>query len=334
MSSFDDDSQAALQRILGESRALNRQALRHSARPGDATAGVGLAKPIAEIRACLDSRPAIGFAPAAAGAAARLRLTVALASLPGGDRRQAPRWPLARRGALWLATGEQPVTLLDLGSGGAMLAPVEDLPAFAVLDAMLVLSGDDRVAVRLATDADRLVHLAFLPPGAPMPADLASEMADWAAHYEMAIWQAAALANEVERCFETALSDGGTDADGLFGRHWPQRPDRPDALARRLEDVLAQALTPSAGLAYVLATDSAGHVACDPMRRFDQDRLFDAVGMRAARFSHKAVVQTYRSLPGREPAGVVADIAAPVVVRGRRWGCVRIGRDLQGAPQA
>lgn len=330
MSANSDEDQAALQRILDDSRAVSRRMLRRPETPGGARAGVDLAGPIAAIRACLDPRPA---APAATGAAARLRLTVALASLPGGERRRTPRWPIAKSGTLRLATGERPVTLLDLGSGGAKLAPVEGLPALAVQDATLVLGRDDRMTVTLATDPGRCAHLALVPSDQAFSHTLAAEMRDWAAYYELAIWQAVELANAVEQLFESVLSSGDADQAGLFDRPWPEQRDRRDAWAWRLETVLAEALTPADGLAYVIATDRDGHVAGDPMRRFGQDRLFDAVGMWAARFSNRAIVQTFRYAPGDEPAGVFADVAAPVAIRGRRWGCVRIGRDLPDAPR-
>ncbi len=115
---------------------------------------------------------------------------------------------------------------------------------------------------------------------------------------------------------------------------------------------MAQALPPSDELAYIAATDRNGFTTSvagqrsgngqgldeqgldeqgPDERKPSENAAIDAVTLRAARFSDRALVQTYRRRPGHEPLGVVADLSAPVVVRGRRWGCVRIGRALPKA---
>jgi methyl-accepting chemotaxis protein len=249
-----------------------------------------------------------------------------------------PRWPLAKAGVLRLASRDAAATLLDLGRGGALLAPVEGLRADQPLDAELVLGDDPAIPAIVATDSDRLVHLAFPSGAMALTETLAGVIRDLEAHYEAGLWQAAALANEVESLFGVALSDGVVAPDDLFSAG----PAQERALSLRLEALMARALPLSDELAYVAATDRNGFTICAPGKRMDHgegmhdDRLpmspaMDAVTLRAARFSQKALVQTYRRHPGREPLGVVADLSAPVFVRGRHWGCVRIGRALPNA---
>jgi methyl-accepting chemotaxis protein len=280
-------------------------------------------------------------------ATARLRLLVALSALPGGERRLSPRWPLAKAGGLRLASRDAAVTLLDLGRGGALLAPIEGLAAHQALDAELVLGDDPALAATIATDADRLVHLVFAPGATAHAAMLADEMLDWAAHYEAGLWQATALANEVERLFEIAIAEDTVAPDDLFmaGLRFPG--GRTSALGSRLLALMAQALPPSDELAYIAATDRNGFTTSvagehsgngqgpdeqgPDERKPSENAAMDAVTLRAARFSDRALVQTYRRRPGQEPLGVIADLSAPVVVRGRRWGCVRIGRALPKA---
>ncbi len=341
--------EAVHQRLLGESRAVNRLALRAGRQVGFVD-DASFAGRIANIRASL---AAVGenATPATAGSAmARLRLLVALSALPGGERRLSPRWPLAKAGVLRLASRDVAVTLLDLGRGGALLAPVEGLAARQPLDAELVLDNDAVLATTLVTDAECLVHLTFAPGATTHTTTLADEMLDWAAHYEAGLWQATALANETESLFEIAISDSIVAPDDLFvARTW-RTGDGSGTLSSRLRALMTRALLSADEMAYVAATgrngfttsvtggSSSGGQGRDEQDPGDHERsenaAMDAVTLRAARFSRKALVQTYRRRPGHEPLGVVADLSAPVFVRGRHWGCVRIGHVLPRAARA
>ncbi|MBX9908498.1 MAG: hypothetical protein K2Z25_07270 [Beijerinckiaceae bacterium] len=344
-----DHWDAVQQRLLGESRTVNRLALRAGGRVGS-VGDTSFAGRIAHIRASVAAMGENATPAAARSATARLRLLVALSTLPGGERRLSPRWPLAKAGVLRLAARDAAVTLLDLGQGGALLAPVEGLAAHQSLDAELVLGDDPALATTVVTDADRLVHLAFAPGAMACATRLADEMLDWAAHYEARLWQATALANETESLFEIAISDSIVAPDDLFvARTW-RTGDGSGTLASRLRALMTRALPSTDDMVYVAATDrngfttsvtgvtSSGGQGRDEQDPGDHERsenaVIDAVILRAARFSQKALVQTYRRRPGHEPLGVVADLSAPVFVRGRHWGCVRIGHALPKAARA
>jgi hypothetical protein len=123
MSASADDPDEMVRRILGESRAVNRQSL-HSRKQGVPHPHLGFGRRIASIRASL-AQAGAGRAPLPLpGLDAHLRLRVALSSLASGDRRGAARWPLSGSGRLRLGSDETPVTLLDLGAGGTMVAPI------------------------------------------------------------------------------------------------------------------------------------------------------------------------------------------------------------------
>jgi hypothetical protein len=230
------------------------------------------------------------------------------------------------------------VTLLDLGHGGAPLAPVERLPKGGSLDSILSLGDDLAVTATIAAASDHLVHLAFAPCATARAAMLAAEIQDWAAYYEAGLWQATDLANEVESLFESALADSAISPGDLFSAEPRRTGDRPAALAARIESLMARALPPSDETAYIAATDrngftigASGEASGHDVGLLPASSPLDAVTLRAARFSGKALVQTYRRRPGHELLGVVADLSAPVVVRGRHCGCVRIGRALPKA---
>lgn len=341
--------EAVHQRLLGESRGVNRIALRADRQVGFVD-DASFAGRIANIRASLAAVGENATPAAARSATARLRLLVALSTLPGGERRLSPRWPLAKPGVLRLASRDVAVMLLDLGRGGALLAPVEGLAARQSLDAELVLDDDPAVATTVVTDADRLVHLAFAPGAMARATRLADEMLDWAAHYEAGLWRATALANEAESLFEIAISENIIAPDDLFAARPWRTGDGSGTLASRLRALMTRALPSTDDMVYVAATDRNGFTTSvtggpsssgqgrDEQDPGDHERsetaVLDAVTLRAARFSRKALVQTYRRRPGHEPLGVVADLSAPVFVRGRHWGCVRIGHALPKAAQA
>jgi hypothetical protein len=331
MSAFSDDPDDIVCRILGESRAVNRQSL-HSRKEGVPHSHAGFGRRIASIRASL-AQASAGHAPGPLQRIdAHLRLAVALSSLPGGERRGPSRWPLSGSGRLRLGSGETPVTLLDLGAGGAMVAPIAGFREPSPVDAILILDGDIVLAVTVETDADDVGHVAFACADHP----LATELDEWAAHYESRIWQAAALANAAEATLESALAQRGADAETLFGGTGDRHASPQGAAAAGLAALLARVLAENDDVAYVSATNRDGLPAIPPASR--SRRAHDvspsdapcpgAVPLRAGRFASGPVVQTYRTMPGREPAGVFADVAAPVFVRGRRWGCVRIGTEL------
>jgi hypothetical protein len=196
----------------------------------------------------------------------------------------------------------------------------------------MILDCDIVLAVTVETDADNVGHIAFACAHHP----LATELEAWAAYYENRIWRAAALANAAEATLEAALAERGTDAETRLGSTGTRHALPQGAAASGLAALLARALTENDDLAYVSATNRDGLPAIPSLGRSRLahdispcDTLCPgAVPLRAGRFANGPVVQTYRTMPGREPAGVFADVAAPVFVRRRRWGCVRIGSEL------
>jgi methyl-accepting chemotaxis protein len=59
---------------------------------------------------------------------------------------------------------------------------------------------------------------------------------------------------------------------------------------------------------------------CRNRRKFD-----DPVGLKAARNRDPFIVQSYRREMGGGKAALILDVAAPIIVKGRHWGGLRLG---------
>jgi methyl-accepting chemotaxis protein len=259
------------------------------------------------------------------------RLSVALAALPAGERRRFARWPLIRPCLLTLDGMRMRAATLDIGAGGVMLAPVPMLGPGDLAAVTLELSPSDRTHATVVVDRDGVGHLAFDRVSGHGLADLGRWLQACATSYEVALWQAAALANAVEALLERALRTEAVSAQALFAQAG-YGPGAQKLFDEVLAPLLSRAVPVDADLAYVASVDAHGYVGAEfagPSQTQPRRgrRIRDAVTLRAARFAAGPTVQSYRQLPGREPAGMVSDVSAPVFIRGRRWGCVQIGRN-------
>jgi methyl-accepting chemotaxis protein len=322
---------------LAQSRALNRSALEavtsssERARNHEGSPMTpALADRLRAIRASLDLVPPLATTGSRTGEAGA-RLSVALAALPSGERRRFARWPLIRPCLLTLDGMRMRAATLDIGAGGVMLAPVPMLGSGDVATATLELSPSDRTPATIMIDRDGVGHLAFDEVSGHRLADLRRWLQACAASYELALWQAAALANDVEALFEVALRTQALSPRALFAQAG-YSPDALNLFDEALAPLLSRAVPVDTDLAYVASVDAHGYVTAEfagPSQTQPRRgrRIRDTVTLRAARFAVGPTVQSYRQLPGREPAGMVGDVSAPVFIRGHRWGCVQIGRN-------
>lgn len=273
-----------------------------------------------------------GDAASAPAMIAQLRLAVALAAVPAGERRRFDRWPLAASGLLDLGGRFVAVQTLDIGRGGVMLAPVAGLVAGEALPGLLDLAPIGAAAAcSLAVDRDGVIHVAFAPSAAKHADAVARLARRCAAFYEVAFWEATALANDVEALLAAAVPTETIPLDEAFPRDGVRSP-RLGRVERGLAGLLRQ-LPPEPPLAYACVTARDGYVLAE---RIDADatrsrlhaRPADAVTIRAAGFAARPIAQTYRRRSGQEPEQVFSDVSATIRLRGRRWGCVQIGRRL------
>jgi methyl-accepting chemotaxis protein len=150
---------------------------------------------------------------------------------------------------------------------------------------------------------------------------------------------------EITQAIERWLASSELTPERLFSYlYYPIRNTDPtkfstdyDGLADRdFQPILEKYIGKSSVVIYALATDRNGY-APTHNRQYSQPltgnravdlvnnrtkRIFgDQIGFRAARNQKAYLLQSY----ARDTGELVSDISVPIVVRGRQWGCVRIG---------
>jgi methyl-accepting chemotaxis protein len=153
------------------------------------------------------------------------------------------------------------------------------------------------------------------------------------------------LAAKVSRAFDDAVSRSQIKEADLFDQNYvPIANTKPQKFRSKFDEVCDRILpgvqepflanTP--GAAYAIATDRKGYVPthntkfCQPLTGDEAKdtlgnrtkRLFtDPVGKRCGDHELPFLLQTYR----RDTGEIMHDISAPVYVKGKHWGGVRIG---------
>lgn len=150
---------------------------------------------------------------------------------------------------------------------------------------------------------------------------------------------------EVTQVIDGWINSGAVTQERLFSYLYYPIPDTDptkfttdyDSLADRdLQAVLEKYLAKSNLLIYAIATDRNGYAPVHN-RQYSQPmtgnravdlvnnrakRMFgDQIGFHAARSQKPYLLQSY----ARDTGEYVADLSVPVIIRGRHWGCVRIG---------
>jgi methyl-accepting chemotaxis protein len=160
-----------------------------------------------------------------------------------------------------------------------------------------------------------------------------------------AVAAAEQLAADTSQVLEQWIMTQAITEDRLFSRLYfplastdPKKYSTPyDALAER--DIVAiedKALARSSGFHYAILTDLnayvpayntrfaqplTGHPAEDYVNNRTKRMLGDPASLLAARSEARNLVQRTRL----ETGDVIYDVSVPVIVRGKHWGCVRIG---------
>ncbi|MGG7568111.1 methyl-accepting chemotaxis protein [Rhodovulum sp. DZ06] len=156
-------------------------------------------------------------------------------------------------------------------------------------------------------------------------------------------------AAEISRRFEAALSAGRITMEALFSTEYEelQGSSPPQYMApftrltdELLPDILESALDIHEGVVFSAAVNRDGYLPThnrkfskppkgDPawdMANARNRRFFtDRVGLAAGRSSGRALMQAYRRDMGGGKYVTMKDVSAPIMVRGRHWGGLRIG---------
>jgi methyl-accepting chemotaxis protein len=159
-------------------------------------------------------------------------------------------------------------------------------------------------------------------------------------------------ASTVSRAFERALDRAEISQDQLFSRDYQPipgtRPEQMLAPFTRLTDILLPpiqepVLDRDPRLVFCAAVDDHGYLpthnkkfsrppGSDPVwnaANCRNRRLFaDRVGLSAARNQRPYLVQTYRRDMGGGQFALMKDVSAPILVRGRHWGGLRVAYRL------
>lgn len=152
-------------------------------------------------------------------------------------------------------------------------------------------------------------------------------------------------ANKVSRVLEEAIDRGQIKLDDLFDQNYVPLPNtKPQKFHTKFDEFCDRVLPPvqepflagSSEIAYAIACDRRGYVPthnnrfCQPLTGNEikdmagnrTKRIFsDPVGKRCGDHELPFLLQTYR----RDTGEIMHDISAPIHVKGRHWGGVRIG---------
>jgi methyl-accepting chemotaxis protein len=207
--------------------------------------------------------------------------------------------------------------------------------------AILVLG----VATLASTTATSKEKPGDAPPTPPAATPAATKSEELQGQVKDTVGWANEFAKEIAQTMEGWVTSNATSLDRLFSHLYYPLPDTDptkyttdyDSLADRDFQAINEKYLAKSGLnVYAIPMDINGY-APTHNRQFSQPltgnravdlinnrtkRIFgDLIGFRAARSAKPYLVQTY----ARDTGEAVIDISVPVMVRGRHWGCVRIG---------
>jgi len=279
-------------------------------------------------------------------AALKRRLYVILRTSYGGDRRMEPRIPVALPVRADFAEGSCSGFTGDLSPGGAFLLG----PGAAQLGGRgwVDLEGVGRIEAE-RVGADPLgAHLRFLAPSPDVVARLRQRIGQEVTADAPLRALADSVAAEAGALWDGALDRGEISFEDLFEGEYDPIPgtDPLQVMARHtaVADVLfppllEAALTRHPGVTVCVMTDRNGYIAVNnqewsqPQRPGDRSwnlmysrnrRIFDdRAGILAARCL-KPMMQTYPRDLGGGRFSFLKEAVAPVLVRGKRWGAIRI----------
>ncbi|OJV08826.1 MAG: hypothetical protein BGO20_21370 [Bosea sp. 67-29] len=271
---------------------------------------------------------------------------------PFADRRRYDRFPAARRARLSLGDMDIAGEVIDLGRGGALLADAPEARRWSGASGNVTIDGLPTLPCRMTAVSDRGLHIAFTPDAVAGSDALALAMEEIERAYRPLIEHAQDFARRIGSAMETALDQGLTSESELFLTRYiavedsePRQylsPSLP-ALEAVLPPVLAGTLASDPRLAFAVVGDRNGYVPVHnaafslPPRRGEaawnetyvrNRRIFDdRVGIGFGRSVRPFLAQRSLQDVGRGPE-VFSEIGAPVRVRGRHWGGVRMAYRL------
>ncbi|KQK32441.1 hypothetical protein ARD30_01285 [Bosea thiooxidans] len=267
------------------------------------------------------------------------------------DRRRFDRFPTTRRAQLSLGGVDLSGRVLDLGRGGVLLA---DAPQQRLSGAgTIMIDGLPPLACRMAAVSELGLHLAFSADAVAGSGDLASLVEEIERSYRPLIERAQDFAREIAAAMEAALDRGLVTETELFEANYTPVPESEPpqylsaslpALEAVLPPLLAQTLAADPRLVFAVPSDRNGYVpvhhaeTSQPQRSGDpvwnvtrsrNRRILDSrAEISAGRSVRPFLVQLCHHDLGDGRIETLNEINAPLRVRGRHWGGVRMAYRL------
>lgn len=269
------------------------------------------------------------------------------------DRRRFDRFPTARGARLIVGPVDVAGRLVDLGRGGALLAGSPHLPVPSGGVGMITIEGLPALPCRMTGVSEHGLHLAFAGDAAAGCGELAGMIEDIERSWRPLIERAQDFAREVAAAMEEAIDRGLLSEEDLFDLRYDPVPDSEprqylspslSVLETVLPPVLAGALGCDPRLVFALPSDRNGYVPVhhaawsQPPRPGDpawnvvharNRRIVDSrSGLSAGRSIRPFLVQLSRHEHVDGRAELLSEVNAPLRVRGRHWGGVRMAYRL------
>lgn len=269
------------------------------------------------------------------------------------DRRRFDRFPTARSAHLALGSADVSGRLVDLSRGGALLAgsPQARLPIGGA--GVVTIEGLPPLPCRMTDISEHGLHLAFAGDAAAGCGELAGMIEEIERSWRPLIERAQDFAREIAAAMESAIDRGLLSEDDLFDlRYVPVPESEPrqylspslPALDSVLPPLLAGALAADRRLVFALPSDRNGYVPVhhaawsQPPRPGDpawnaaharNRRIVDSrAGLSAGRSIRPFLIQLSRHEHEDGRSELLSEVNAPLRVRGRHWGGVRMGYRL------
>ena len=269
------------------------------------------------------------------------------------DRRRFDRFPTARSAHLALGSADLSGRLADLGRGGALLAGLHQARLPIGSAGVVTIEGLPPLPCRMTGASELGLHLAFADDAAAGCSELAGMIEEIERSWRPLIERAQDFARETAAAMEGAIDRGMLSESDLFDLRYVPVPEieprqylSPSlpVLETVLPPLLAGALGSDKRLVFALPSDRNGYVPVhhaawsQPPRADDpvwnaaharNRRIVDSrAGLSAGRSIRPFLIQLSRYEHEDGRAELLSEINAPLRVRGRHWGGVRMAYRL------
>jgi methyl-accepting chemotaxis protein len=265
-----------------------------------------------------------------------------------GDRRRSDRFPVERSATLWISQRSVSSRLIDVGSGGLLMAAAPNVDARPGQPVEIDIQHLGRVSARIVALSSMGMHCSFDRLNDEARVRIDGFVAQVEASYRPRILLVQETARQVEMLIEQAVADHRVSRDDVFDTDYRLLPGTDPVqygtaylpvFEKLLPAILEKVLTTDSTMAFCLAIDRNGYIPVhnriysQPQRVGDpvwnaanarNKRIFDdRAGITAARSTRPFIVQAYARDMGGGKIVMMQEVDAPIRVLGRHWGGLR-----------